>query len=42
VAKILEEFGKGNFKADCKHFENPQASFPAPILQLGDVDSANP
>ena len=41
LLEVTQQLRKGNPEADRQHFEDAQASLPAPILQLGDVDAAN-
>ena len=41
LLEVAQQFGQGDLKTGRQHFEDAQASLPAPILQLGDVDAAN-
>jgi len=41
LLEVTQQFGQGDLETECQHFENTQTRFPAPILQLGDMDPAN-
>ena len=42
LLQVTQQFRKGNPEANRQHFEDAQTCLSAPILQLGDVDAANP
>jgi hypothetical protein len=41
LLEVAKQLRKGNSEADRQHFEDAETGFPAPILQLGDMDAAN-
>ena len=41
LLEVTQQFSQADLKTECQHFENTQTRFPAPILQLGNMDAAN-